>query len=199
VCVGGTTGRTPCVRDCAGVLGGSAIRNDCNECVGGTTNKENCIPCIPLTFNYGMAVTPVAEDPRYNGFGWCSFITLATMRGGDPCTYAADYYAIYRAADAIVGCNSPLGMDPMHLRPFYARHGIAVGAGVWSECSLINGVNPNNGLLITPGAHIYLIYGFHRTRGGDVTMDKFDTNDPNGWNRAGLPLNIEMPNAIATR
>ncbi|MCG8697453.1 MAG: hypothetical protein MI922_05315, partial [Bacteroidales bacterium] len=46
-CVGGTTGKEPCVvgdKDCAGVVGGTAYIDDCGECVGGTTGKEPCTP-----------------------------------------------------------------------------------------------------------------------------------------------------------
>jgi hypothetical protein len=32
--------------DCAGVAGGSAYLDDCEECVGGTTGKEPCVPAI---------------------------------------------------------------------------------------------------------------------------------------------------------
>ncbi|MCG8700269.1 MAG: hypothetical protein MI922_19605, partial [Bacteroidales bacterium] len=45
-CVGGTTGKEPCVvgeKDCAGVVGGTAYIDDCGECVGGTTGKEPCV------------------------------------------------------------------------------------------------------------------------------------------------------------
>jgi hypothetical protein len=58
-CVGGTTGKLPCVKDCQGIWGGSdtlscskdcqgiwgggAFVDSCGTCVGGTTGKQACI------------------------------------------------------------------------------------------------------------------------------------------------------------
>ena len=38
-----------------------------------------------------MDVSPIESDPKYGGYGWCAFLTLATIRSGDPCTYATYY------------------------------------------------------------------------------------------------------------
>lgn len=44
VCVGGTTGKTPCVNtiDCNGTTNGTATVDNCDRCVGGTTGKTAC-------------------------------------------------------------------------------------------------------------------------------------------------------------
>lgn len=42
VCVGGTTGKTACVKDCNGVVNGTATLDNCSRCIGGTTNKTAC-------------------------------------------------------------------------------------------------------------------------------------------------------------
>lgn len=41
-CVGGTTGKTACVKDCNGVANGTAKLDNCGRCVGGTTDKTAC-------------------------------------------------------------------------------------------------------------------------------------------------------------
>lgn len=41
-CVGGTTGKLPCIQDCAGVWGGKAFWNSsCNTCIDGNIGKFN--------------------------------------------------------------------------------------------------------------------------------------------------------------
>ncbi len=35
-------------KDCAGILNGEAYFDECEECVGGTTGKEPCVPNLPL-------------------------------------------------------------------------------------------------------------------------------------------------------
>ncbi|MBO9703327.1 MAG: carbohydrate-binding protein [Sporocytophaga sp.] len=42
-CVGGTTGKTACVKDCNGVANGTATLDNCGRCIGGTTGKLACI------------------------------------------------------------------------------------------------------------------------------------------------------------
>ncbi len=53
-CVGGTTGKNPCVKDCNGVANGTAYKDDCDKCVGGTTNETPCEQsfCNPLSKAY---------------------------------------------------------------------------------------------------------------------------------------------------
>jgi len=146
------------------------------------------------SFDYGISVNPIQSDPKYAGYGWCGFLTLATIIGGDPCTYAADYYANYEQSKKISGCNSTDGIAPINIRSFYGKYNVILGPGVWDDCSLIAGVNPNKALLITIPGHVYVLYGFHRKE-GPITMDKYDTSDTAGWDRPGLPLNFDSPNA----
>jgi pectin methylesterase-like acyl-CoA thioesterase len=42
ICVGGTTGKTACLKDCNGVADGTATLDNCSRCVGGTTGKTAC-------------------------------------------------------------------------------------------------------------------------------------------------------------
>jgi hypothetical protein len=42
VCVGGSTGRTPCVVDCGGEPDGAAFVDECQQCVGGGTGLRAC-------------------------------------------------------------------------------------------------------------------------------------------------------------
>ena len=42
VCVGGTTGKTACMKDCNGVINGTAKLDNCSRCIGGTTGKTAC-------------------------------------------------------------------------------------------------------------------------------------------------------------
>jgi len=198
-CVGGTTGLAPCTQDCNGVWGGTATLNDCGDCVGGNTNYQGCTPCLNHDFNYGMNVTPIQSNSAYDGYDWCSFLTLATIIGGDPCTYAADYYATYLKSENIVGCNNTEGIPANKLLSFYSSYGIIHGAGVYDDCSLINGIKENKALLITTSNHVYLLYGFHRSSGENIVMDKYDTQDLEGWNRTHLALSIGYPNCIISK
>ncbi|MCG8701757.1 MAG: T9SS type A sorting domain-containing protein, partial [Bacteroidales bacterium] len=68
-CVGGTTGKEPCVvpvKDCAGVPGGTAYIDDCGECVGGTTGKEPCVVgnCTDVT------LAAIKDFPNFNVQGF---------------------------------------------------------------------------------------------------------------------------------
>lgn len=46
VCVGGTTGKQPCIQDCNGDWGGEAYNDDCGMCVGGETGVFPCVGSI---------------------------------------------------------------------------------------------------------------------------------------------------------
>jgi len=53
--------------------------------------------------------------------------------------------------------------------------------------------------LITTSNHVYLLYGFHRSSGENIVMDKYDTQDLEGWNRTHLALSIGYPNCIISK
>lgn len=55
-CVGGTTKKMPCKTDCAGVLGGTAAKDSCGNCAGGTSNVVACNK-IPCQTDSTMKVT----------------------------------------------------------------------------------------------------------------------------------------------
>jgi len=191
ICVGGDTGLTACKQDCAGVWGGEAYRNDCQECVGGTTQKVDCSPfCFPKQFNIGMSVTAYPNYGTRSGYGWCSFFTLATLKGGDPCTYASYYYSTFRPEMHIDNCNSTLGAQTEKIQPFYENFGVVYepSFAVSDNCTLINQITSNGGgkgILVQSSDHIFLLYNFYRpnenTDIGDILVSKYDTSNGNGW------------------
>jgi hypothetical protein len=204
---GGGSGSNPPsqTKDCAGIWGGSAQMNSCGECVGGTTGKENCNPCIPKSFNYGMSVCPVAMSSEYEGYGWCAFLTLATIKCGVPCTYATYYYANYKQSLNINGCNSTVGVSGSHIRGLYNHFGVSVGSGVYDACTFISGISPGGkALLITTSNHVYMLYQISRTNENvkmdDIQVWKYDTSDENGWDNR-IPLsNVDFSaNAIISK
>ena len=183
---------TPSKCDCAGVFEGTAHKNDCDECIGGTTQKTDCFPfCVPKTFDVGMSnINPYYYSNHiYDGRGWCAFFTLSTLKGGDPCIYASYYYSTLPAFH-IVGCNSPMGVEP--IRPLYEHFGVVYEQtfAVQDNCTLLSQLVSNGGgkgLLDETSNHVLLIYHFSRddenTDFDDLEVRKYDTEDDSAWDR----------------
>jgi len=64
-CVGGNTGKSPCVRDCNGDWGGTAYTDACDKCVGGNTGNTACSETSYIIFvlaEEGGTIAPSSED-----------------------------------------------------------------------------------------------------------------------------------------
>lgn len=79
VCVGGTTGKTACIKDCNGVLNGTASLDNCSRCIGGTTGKTAC--ALSGEAENDACTYDGTEDSDNTGFKGTGFINVTNAIG----------------------------------------------------------------------------------------------------------------------
>ena len=79
ICVGGTTGKTACVKDCNGTVNGTAILDNCGRCVAGTSGKTTCSSSSEIETE-ACAFDGVTET-KNTGFKGASYINVDNAIG----------------------------------------------------------------------------------------------------------------------
>jgi hypothetical protein len=206
--------------DASGVSQTKALKSSVNTTSGSSCKQCTC--CMRPTFDYSMPIHEITDSSIPSGHGWCAFGTLANILGGDPCNWALAYCRMYNIKDGGQSdCNLHTGgisddnQNTTTLQFFracfnqYGAHFVGsqnVSNGSEDEtCTLIKTIKPNKGVLIMENigmaeGHVYLVYGFHRSGGGDVTNDAYDTASSDGRRyHSGTWYPITTPNYVISK
>lgn len=93
ICVGGNTGKTACVLDCNGVVNGSATVDACNVCVGGSTGL---IACTGALQGEDFCVANGVLEAKNTGFQGDGYLNLDNVLGS-----SATWYLVSEKAQTV--------------------------------------------------------------------------------------------------